>query len=209
MEAAAIGRSEQSIPDGSARPLARRYACAFCSPRTALWPRGADGLPGFWGAPSGAGRRERPTGRPTSVSRINAGASPAAGRRPCLRRVLSRREVLTVWNVTVTDVNASDADDDAGPEHEGRPPGCDARTGPSPAADPRVDVDLSWLVAADLAAVDVVARLCLAAVQRGHTVCLHGVDARLNDLLDLVGLHDVLQVCGCAPLTSGGDGAGG
>jgi ABC-type transporter Mla MlaB component len=58
-----------------------------------------------------------------------------------------------------------------------------------------VDLDVSWLVPADLSAVDALARLHLAAIRRGRWVQLHGVDGGLAALIELVGLSDVVQRC--------------
>jgi len=66
-------------------------------------------------------------------------------------------------------------------------------------AGPLVDVDVSWLVQADLAAVDAVARLQLVAVRRGRSLRLHGAHRDLVGLVELAGLSDVLGVCGCPP----------
>jgi ABC-type transporter Mla MlaB component len=66
----------------------------------------------------------------------------------------------------------------------GRRTGCDA-----------VDLDVSWLVPADLSAVDALARLQLAADRRGRWLQLHGADQGLAELLELVGLSDVVRVC--------------
>lgn len=69
-----------------------------------------------------------------------------------------------------------------------------------------VDLDVSWLVAPDLAAVDALARLQLAAARCGRLLCLHGADAGLVELLELVGLGQTLHLCACAhPLTETGD----
>jgi ABC-type transporter Mla MlaB component len=61
--------------------------------------------------------------------------------------------------------------------------------------DGAVDLDVSWLVPADLNAVDALARLHVAAIRCGRWVRLHGVNSGLLELLDLVGLDDVLQLC--------------
>jgi ABC-type transporter Mla MlaB component len=58
-----------------------------------------------------------------------------------------------------------------------------------------VDLDVSWLVPADLRAVDALARLQLAANRRGRWLQLHGADQGLAQLLELVGLSDVVRVC--------------
>jgi ABC-type transporter Mla MlaB component len=60
-----------------------------------------------------------------------------------------------------------------------------------------VDLDVSWLVPADLSAVSALARLQLAASLRGRRLVLHGADGGLAELLDFVGLGDVVHRCGC------------
>ena len=58
-----------------------------------------------------------------------------------------------------------------------------------------VDLDVSWLKPADLTAVDALARLQLAATQRAHWLRLHGADQELAELLEFVGLSDIVQLC--------------
>ena len=58
-----------------------------------------------------------------------------------------------------------------------------------------VDLSVSWLVTADLTAVDALARLQLAATQRAHRLQLHGADQELADLLEFVGLSDIVHLC--------------
>jgi ABC-type transporter Mla MlaB component len=73
-------------------------------------------------------------------------------------------------------------------------------TSPPPrAADDRVvDLDVSWLVQADLGAVDALARLQVAASRCGRWLELHGADGGLVELLEFVGLGDVVHMClGC------------
>jgi len=60
-----------------------------------------------------------------------------------------------------------------------------------------IDLDVSWLVPADLAAVDVLARLQVAAARRRSQLCLHGADGGLAELIDFCGLGDVVQFCSC------------
>jgi ABC-type transporter Mla MlaB component len=60
-----------------------------------------------------------------------------------------------------------------------------------------VDLDVSWLMPADLGAVDALARLQVAAYRRGRTLRLHGACAGLPELLEFVGLGDVLTRCEC------------
>ena len=66
-------------------------------------------------------------------------------------------------------------------------------------SDGAVDLDVSWLVPADLAAVDALARLGMTAARCGLRLRLHGVDGGLAELLDLVGLSDVVERCPCCP----------
>jgi ABC-type transporter Mla MlaB component len=69
--------------------------------------------------------------------------------------------------------------------------------------DAAVDLDVSWLVPADLGAVDALARLHVVAGRRGCRLRLHGADGGLAELVELVGLGDVLQLCPCSRLGRG------
>lgn len=60
-----------------------------------------------------------------------------------------------------------------------------------------VDLDVSWLVPSDLLAVDALARLQLVATRCGGRLVLHGAGGGLVELLDFVGLGDVLDLCPC------------
>ena len=60
-----------------------------------------------------------------------------------------------------------------------------------------VDLDVSWLVPADLCAVDALARLHVTASRCGRSLQLHGACGGLPELLDFYGLGDVLHMCGC------------
>ena len=72
-----------------------------------------------------------------------------------------------------------------------------------------VHMDVSWLVPADLAAIDALARLQLVAGRCGRSLRLHGADEGLVRLADLAGLRDALGVCGChSPLTGPDEGSG-
>ena len=75
--------------------------------------------------------------------------------------------------------------------HEG-PGGC------RPEGDGAVDLDVSWLVPADLGAVDALARLHVVAARRGCRLRLHGVDGGPAELVELVGLGDTLHLCPCS-----------
>jgi ABC-type transporter Mla MlaB component len=65
----------------------------------------------------------------------------------------------------------------------------------APAGDRIVDLDVSWLVPADLGAVDALARLQVAASRCGRRLRLHGANAGLAELLEFVGLSDVVHLC--------------
>ena len=60
-----------------------------------------------------------------------------------------------------------------------------------------VDLDVAWLVPADLSAIDALARLQVAASRRGRWLQLHGADGGLAELLEFVGLGDVVHLCPC------------
>jgi ABC-type transporter Mla MlaB component len=62
-----------------------------------------------------------------------------------------------------------------------------------------VDLDVSWLVPADLGAVDTLARLQVVASRCGHWLQLHGADGGLAELLQFVGLNDIVHLCSCCP----------
>jgi hypothetical protein len=93
------------------------------------------------------------------------------------------------------------------------------RAGPAEAApsaahagDAVVDLDVPWLVPADLDAVDALAQLEVAVSWCGRRLLLHGVNGGLAELLEFVGLSDVVHVCPdcpsslecCEPLVRGG-----
>jgi ABC-type transporter Mla MlaB component len=61
-----------------------------------------------------------------------------------------------------------------------------------------VDLDVSWLVPADLGAVDALARLQLVVSRCGCSLQLHGADGGLAELLEFVGLKDVMHLCPCS-----------
>jgi len=60
-----------------------------------------------------------------------------------------------------------------------------------------VNLDVSWLVPADLRAVDALVRLQVIASRCGERLLLHGADGGLVELLEFVGLGDVLHLCSC------------
>jgi ABC-type transporter Mla MlaB component len=64
--------------------------------------------------------------------------------------------------------------------------------------DGAVDLDVSWLVPADLSAVDALARLHVTVSRCGRRLQLHGADGGLAELLEFVGLGDVVHLCPCA-----------
>jgi len=65
------------------------------------------------------------------------------------------------------------------------------------ASGPVVDLDVSWLVPADLAAVDALACLQVRLSRCGRLLRLHGIDGGLEELLEFVGLSDVMHLCRC------------
>lgn len=79
---------------------------------------------------------------------------------------------------------------------EGRVPAQGTASARAP-GDDAVDLDVSWLVPADLGAVDALARLQVAASRCGRRLQLHGADGGLAELLELVGLSDVVHLCPC------------
>jgi ABC-type transporter Mla MlaB component len=66
-----------------------------------------------------------------------------------------------------------------------------------------VNLDVSWLVPADLSAVDALARLHLTAARCGCSLHLHGAGGGLSELIDFCGLGEVLNVCGCTRRPAG------
>jgi hypothetical protein len=66
-----------------------------------------------------------------------------------------------------------------------------------------VDLDVSWLVAADLRAIDALARLQLVVSRQGRRPRLHGAGESLVALLEFVGLDDVVRVCPSCTTTPG------
>jgi hypothetical protein len=67
----------------------------------------------------------------------------------------------------------------------------------TPAARHVVDLEVSWLVPSDLSAVDALARLQVAVSRCGRVLQLHRVDGGLAELLEFVGLRDVMNLCPC------------
>ena len=61
-----------------------------------------------------------------------------------------------------------------------------------------VDIDVSWLVPADLGAVDALARLHVLAFRCGRSLLMHGAGGGLAELLEFVGLSDVVHLCLCS-----------
>jgi hypothetical protein len=60
-----------------------------------------------------------------------------------------------------------------------------------------VHLDVSWLVPADLGAIDALARLQVSATHCGRSLRLHGARGGLPELLEFMGLVDVLRLCRC------------
>ena len=73
--------------------------------------------------------------------------------------------------------------------------------------DDAVDLDVSWLMPADIGAVDALARLQVTATRCGRSLELHGACGGLPELLVFLGLEDVLHLCSCCDPCGGGDGA--
>jgi ABC-type transporter Mla MlaB component len=76
---------------------------------------------------------------------------------------------------------------------------CARSDGSAPSAAPAgreaVDLDVSWLVPPDLSAVNALARLQVAASRCGRRLRLHGANGGLAELLEFVGLSDVVHLC--------------
>ena len=74
---------------------------------------------------------------------------------------------------------------------------CGVRSNGMPAAagDRIVDLDVSWLVPADLGAVDALARLQIAASRCGWWLQFHGANGGLVELVEFVGLGEVVHLC--------------
>jgi hypothetical protein len=69
------------------------------------------------------------------------------------------------------------------------------------AADRIVDLDVSWLLPADLDAIEALARLQIAASRCGWLLHFHGADGGLVELVEFVGLGDVVRLCPyCRPV---------
>jgi hypothetical protein len=62
-----------------------------------------------------------------------------------------------------------------------------------------VDLDVSWLVPADLRGVDALLRLQVAANRRGCWLEFHGAAGDLAELLEFIGLREVVHLCRCCP----------
>ena len=58
-----------------------------------------------------------------------------------------------------------------------------------------VDLDVSWMVSADLGVVDALARLQVVALRRGRSLEIHGADPGLAELLASLGLDLVVHLC--------------
>jgi ABC-type transporter Mla MlaB component len=73
-----------------------------------------------------------------------------------------------------------------------------AARSPTTSGDRVVDLDVSWLVPADLYAMDALLCLQVSALGRGHHLLLHGADGGVIELLELAGLGEVVQMCPCS-----------
>jgi hypothetical protein len=58
-----------------------------------------------------------------------------------------------------------------------------------------VDLDVSWLVPADLGAVDALARLQMTASRCGWWLQFHGANGGLVELVEFVGLGKIMHLC--------------
>jgi hypothetical protein len=90
---------------------------------------------------------------------------------------------------TSNDEHATSRGSGAGPKR--------AALSPAVTGDGVVDLDVSWLVPADLDAVDVLARLQVTALRRGHRLLVHGAHGGLVELLEVAGLGGVVHLCPC------------
>ena len=61
-----------------------------------------------------------------------------------------------------------------------------------------VELDVSWLVEVDVASIDALARLQVVAHRCGCSVRLHGAGPSLVEMLELVGLREIMRICDCA-----------
>ena len=81
-------------------------------------------------------------------------------------------------------------------QERGQDHGCVRSNGmPSGAGDRIVDLDVSWLVPADLYAVDALARLQVAASRSGWWLQFHGADGGLVELVAFIGLSEFMHLC--------------
>jgi ABC-type transporter Mla MlaB component len=60
-----------------------------------------------------------------------------------------------------------------------------------------VELDVSWLVSADVAAIDALARLQVAAHRCGCSLRLHGAPPSVVEVLELIGLTEIMPSCDC------------
>ena len=74
-------------------------------------------------------------------------------------------------------------------------------SGTAAAAGRVVDLDVSWMVPADLDAIEALARLQVTASRYGWWLQFHGADGGLVELVEFVGLGDVVHLCPyCRPV---------
>jgi hypothetical protein len=87
-------------------------------------------------------------------------------------------------------------------DHESRRAGGVRANGTAAAAADRiVDLDVSWLVPADIDAIEALARLQVAATRCGRWLQFHGADGGLVELVEFAGLGDVVHLCPyCRPV---------
>jgi hypothetical protein len=64
-----------------------------------------------------------------------------------------------------------------------------------------VDLDVSCLTCPDISAIDVLARTHVIARRCGQAVWLHGATSELVELIELVGLRDIVHLCPCGALS--------
>jgi ABC-type transporter Mla MlaB component len=70
-----------------------------------------------------------------------------------------------------------------------------AAHGEDPVAPDAVNLDVSWLASPDLPALVVLARLHVVACRGGRSLWLHGASSELIELLELVGLREIVHLC--------------
>jgi hypothetical protein len=66
-----------------------------------------------------------------------------------------------------------------------------------------VNLDVSWLVSPDLLAIDLLARLHVVACRSGRALWLHGASSELVELLEFLGLREIVHLCPCLGRSGG------